>query len=95
MIYTSNIHPYSPDKTSDGEYISIPSQVKDIDWATTTCIYGWSIQGIWPSVSEHDTVGIPVCVHKSTKKNILVSGDNLGSIKLYNYPVISKKVRNI
>lgn len=83
------------DKTSNGEHIAYPSQVKEVDWASTTCTYGWSVQGLWPSISDphQNMIGKPVCVHNTTKvNNLLAMGDDCGSVKLYNHPVISKRV---
>ena len=47
-----------------GEILSLPSQIKDIEWDTYTCRYGWHVSGIWPTTVEEMKLRLsePTCV---------------------------------
>ena len=87
------------DKTDSGDEISSPSHVKDTEWESYTCRYGWPVQGIWPSATYENTGKCkkkdnslePICVHQSCN-NLLAVGTNNGDVRLYQYPAISKNV---
>ena len=80
---------------NDGAQFGLPSQLKNVDWFTYTCIYGWPVQGIWPTKkASEQAVGLaasePVCCHRSGDRKLLAAATNKGQVKLYNYPVLSK-----
>lgn len=64
-------------------------QVDKIDWSTWTCVLGSSCEGIWPVVSEVTEV-TSACL--SNDKKLLATGDDLGYVKLFKYPVKVKKM---
>lgn len=35
-------------KAETGEQHKHPHELRDVKWATFTCILGWPVQGIWP-----------------------------------------------
>jgi len=59
-------------------------QVEKIDWSTWTCVLGTSIEGVWPVISEVTEV-TAACL--SYDRRVLATGDDLGYIKLFRYPV--------
>lgn len=63
-------------------------QVEKIDWSTWTCVLGTSVEGIWPLISEVTEV-TAACL--SNNKKVLATGDDLGYVKLFRYPVKVKK----
>lgn len=64
-------------------------QVDKIDWNTWTCVLGSSCEGIWPVVSEVTEV-TSSCL--SNDRKLLATGDDLGYVKLFKYPVKVKKM---
>ncbi len=82
-------------EAEDGEYFSVPSQLRDIVWNDWTCIYGWPVQGIWPVQDEQrqSSSPEPCTCHRAPSQQLLGVGEEGGKVKLYNYPCISKKVR--
>lgn len=60
------------------------AQVEKIDWSMWTCVLGTSVEGIWPLISEVTEV-TAACL--SNDKKVLATGDDLGYVKLFKYPV--------
>lgn len=60
------------------------AQVEKIDWSMWTCVLGTSVDGIWPLISEVTEV-TAACL--SNDKKVLATGDDLGYVKLFRYPV--------
>ncbi|CAG10611.1 unnamed protein product, partial [Tetraodon nigroviridis] len=60
------------------------AQVEKIDWSMWTCVLGTSVEGIWPLISEVTEV-TAACL--SNDKKVLATGDDLGYVKLFRYPV--------
>lgn len=60
------------------------AQVEKIDWSMWTCVLGTSVEGIWPLISEVTEV-TAACL--SSDKKVLATGDDLGYVKLFRYPV--------
>jgi WD40 repeat protein len=83
--------------TDDGEIMNLPSQLKDIEWDTYTCHFGWSVQGLWPNISELQSkskstlqpLPEPTCVNRSPDHKLLAVGFSNGEVRLYQYPCIS------
>ncbi|XP_016361551.1 echinoderm microtubule-associated protein-like 5 isoform X5 [Sinocyclocheilus anshuiensis] len=71
-----------------GKKQTIPAtEVDKIDWSTWTCVLGSSCEGIWPAVSEVTEV-TSACL--SNDRKLLATGDDLGYVKLFKYPVKGK-----
>ncbi|DBA05060.1 TPA: hypothetical protein N0F65_000748 [Lagenidium giganteum] len=73
--------------TLDGAQITTPSSMKDVEWATHTCVFAWAVQGIWDysKVDEYYH-----CTSKPRGLDMVVAGNNKGEIRVYNAPCLSK-----
>ena len=75
-----------------GQQITNISSLKDIDWYTWTCIFGWPVQGIWPPCSSGDDIN--ACDVDKTKR-VIVTSDDFSKVKLFRYPSpVEKAVYN-
>ncbi|KAI9516013.1 Echinoderm microtubule-associated protein-like 5 [Dissostichus eleginoides] len=71
-----------------GKRQTIPAtEVDKIDWSTWTCVLGSSVEGIWPLINEVTEV-TAACL--SNDRKVLATGDDLGYVKLFRYPVKGK-----
>jgi microtubule-associated protein-like 6 len=82
-------HEHLNHNSNDGAHFGLPSQLKNVDWFTYTCLYGWPCQGIWPTKKEVDAP-LPVSCHRSGDRRMLAVGQSKGGVALYNYPAVSK-----
>ena len=65
--------------------------VRDVWWATYSCLFGWPVQGIWPSdeSSDNSTICAVARSHSWEKVGVVATVDSLGRVRLYNYPCAS------
>lgn len=63
--------------------------MRDIEWATNNCTITFQTIGIWPEGA--DGTDVNNCA-KSRDCRLLVTADDFGKVKLYNYPVTQPKV---
>lgn len=70
-----------------GRHITSASSTRDTDWHTWTCVLGWPVQGIWPPCSDGTDVN---AVDRNAKRDLLVTSDDFGLVKLYRYPCVAK-----
>lgn len=68
-----------------GNRINTPSSVRDVNWSSFTCIYGWPVQGIWPTKSSYDDINSCMC---SQEVGDIITGGDDGMVKLYRYPAV-------
>lgn len=60
--------------------------MKDVQWATQTCILGWPVGGVFdPSMDGTDIN----CVDRSPDGKLLAAGDDFFQVNLYRYPVVN------
>jgi WD40 repeat protein len=69
----------------DGTQVTRSRSLKDVEWATQECTFGWNVQGIWPKYSDATDVNM---LALSNSRKYLASAEDSGCIKVYNYPCI-------
>ena len=63
------------------------SRMRDEEWHTQSCIYGWSVRGIWPEGA--DGTDINACARSNHGgRDLLASCDDHGMVKIFRYPCI-------
>ena len=61
--------------------------MRDEEWATQSCIYGWHVRGVWPEGA--DGTDINACARSNTaRRALLATSDDFGTVKLFRYPCI-------
>ncbi|GMI28049.1 hypothetical protein TeGR_g2361, partial [Tetraparma gracilis] len=63
------------------------SSLRDAEWKTFTCTLGWPVQEIFPPGADGTDVN---SVMVGGEKKLVVTGDDSGVVKVFNYPVVSK-----
>lgn len=82
-------------EAASGVEITRIATLKDVDWLTCSCPYGWSVQSAWPSVDSAQAYEISA-VDRSNRNDsrasvssLLVSGDTFGTLRLFRYPCVA------
>jgi microtubule-associated protein-like 6 len=74
--------------TNDGSEVLAPSALKDESWASQTCVLGWSVQGLWPELTNGVEINGSDRSHCGT---YVASVDNRGHARMYNYPCLRRE----
>lgn len=74
------------DANTGEQQVSAPA-MRDVEWATWTCVLGWGVQGIWPKFADGTDINA-VC--RSASGRELVTADDFGRVKLFRYPCVEK-----
>lgn len=74
-------------RADSGKHITSASSVKDVNWATWTCVLGWPVRGIWLPCSDGTDVN---AVARCSKGQLLAAADDFGRVKLFRYPCVVK-----
>ena len=69
----------------DGHLDPRSKDYRDTQFATSSCVLGWNVQGIWPEGADGSDVN--GCA-RSTSGKLLATGDDYGLVKVFNYPCI-------
>lgn len=62
-------------------------EAKGIHWMTWTSVVGPEVNGIWP---KYSTVSNVNSVDANYSSAVLVTGDDLGLVKLFRFPSLKK-----
>ncbi|XP_024937136.1 echinoderm microtubule-associated protein-like 2 isoform X5 [Cephus cinctus] len=65
------------------------SMLRDVDWATHTCVISFETIGIWPEGA--DGTDVNNCTRSGDGK-LLATGDDFGKVKLFSYPACQPKM---
>jgi WD40 repeat protein len=71
--------------TTDGSQILQSTSVRDVDWHTHSCVFGWNLQGLYSIKGEEEYPSIQsIAVDPSS--SVVVCCDAKGSMRAFNYP---------
>lgn len=65
------------------ELIEFSAALKDVQWATWTCVAGWPVQGIWPKHS--DGTDVNGC-SRSKDGRVIATANEDGIVRMFRYP---------
>uniref|UniRef100_A0A8C1VEE2 EMAP like 2 n=1 Tax=Cyprinus carpio TaxID=7962 RepID=A0A8C1VEE2_CYPCA len=66
-----------------GKHVTSADVVRNLEWATSTCVLGFSVFGIWPEGADGTDINA-LC--RSHDKNLLASADDFGKVHLFSNP---------
>lgn len=72
---------------SDGKRITNKDEIKTINWASWSCVLGTEVNGIWGKYTDTNDVN---ATDAAFNHNVLVTGDDFGLVKLFNFPSVRK-----
>lgn len=71
------------------EQEKLASSMKDVDWASYSCLFGWAQRGIWPEDSDGTDINAVARSHGSTGHDgLIATADDLGKVKLFRHPCV-------
>lgn len=90
MGYELIFHDINTDDIDQSEHNSKPSSLKDLDWQTQSCTFGWSVQGIFET--DWDGTDVNMAAKNSTGNDatIVAIGDDFGNVSLFKYPCLEQ-----
>eukprot|EP00761_Pharyngomonas_kirbyi_P012382 gb/GECH01012409.1/.p1 GENE.gb/GECH01012409.1/~~gb/GECH01012409.1/.p1 ORF type:complete len:639 (+),score=155.43 gb/GECH01012409.1/:1-1917(+) len=74
--------------TESKEQIVESEEMKNVDWATRTCVLGWGVRGMW--TPDMDGTDINACC-VNYELELLAAMDDLGNVRLLNYPTLTEE----
>ena len=67
----------------DGELVTSPITVRNVEWRTHTCIFNWMTKGCWKAPAD----GVPiVSMDVSISKKLIAVAFENGELAIYNFP---------
>lgn len=70
-----------------GKPLVSKEDLKGLCWASWSCVLGPEVSGIWPKYSNQTEINAVDANHAAA---VLVSGDDLGLVKLFRFPCLRK-----
>eukprot|EP00760_Papus_ankaliazontas_P033923 PhM_4_TR6798/c0_g2_i1/m.103346/K18598/EML6; echinoderm microtubule-associated protein-like 6 len=69
----------------DCKHITSSRALADEEWDTFSCSLGWQVQGIWPMYADGTDIN---AVNRSNTRQLLATGSDDGTVRLFRYPCI-------
>ena len=63
-------------------------KVRDMEWASWTCLQGFPVMGMWQDGQCGNDIN---SCHRSPDESLLVTSDDDGFVRLFNYPCVIKE----
>lgn len=70
------------------QQIKIPRMMRDVDWFTNTCTVAYGLIGPWSNLEKGERLKV---VNRSNYRDLMVTGDTKGRLRLYKYPCSKEK----
>ncbi|KAG5836617.1 hypothetical protein ANANG_G00230250 [Anguilla anguilla] len=70
-------------EAASGKHLTSADTVRNLEWATSTCVLSFSVFGIWPDGADGTDINA-VC--RSHDARLLVSADDFGKVRLFPNP---------
>ncbi|XP_063080185.1 echinoderm microtubule-associated protein-like 5 [Engraulis encrasicolus] len=70
-----------------GKEVMNREELKMVQWASWTCALGSEVMGVWPKYSTTNDI---TSLDANFTNQVLVTADDLGTVKLYRFPCIRK-----
>ena len=85
----TNNYKYVIYEVPSGNEMKDKSLLENVTWNQWSSIYGEEVLGIWPSGTQQDYIN---CAHLAPYSSKLATGDDMGNIKLFNFPCLENNV---
>ena len=66
-----------------GKHLTNFDDLRNMDWPTWSCTFGWPVQGIFPANSDGSDVN---ACSRSPDGGVIATGDDAGRVNLYRFP---------
>ncbi|XP_041730821.1 echinoderm microtubule-associated protein-like 2 isoform X1 [Coregonus clupeaformis] len=70
-------------EASSAKHVTSIDLVRNVQWATSTCVLGFSVFGVWPDGADGTDINA-VC--RSHDSSLLASADDFGKVRLFSNP---------
>ena len=64
--------------------------MKDVDWLTQSCTFGWAVQGIYETGWDGTDVNIAAKNGVGHEAKLIATGDDFGKVNLFRYPCLEQ-----
>lgn len=75
-----------------GKPLVSKEDLKGLCWVSWSCVLGPEVSGIWPKYTNLTEINAVDANHAAA---VLVSGDDLGLVKLFRFPCVRKGFKSI
>ncbi|KAJ3087753.1 Echinoderm microtubule-associated protein-like 5 [Quaeritorhiza haematococci] len=72
-----------------GKQITSATAMKDVEWATYSCILGWPVQGIWEKGMDGTDINT---ANRNPESSCIASGDDFMNVRLHVYPAVKENL---
>jgi microtubule-associated protein-like 6 len=76
--------------TETGKQKRSASELRDVQWASWTCVLGWPVQGIFQEEMDGTDVN---AVHRNPTGNLLATADDNGMLNIFRYPAVKRRTQ--
>jgi WD40 repeat protein len=84
--YELLFHEVDHENLKNSKHVPSASKLKDVQWATQTCTFGYGVQGVFDPLA--DGTDVNNC-DRSPDGQLLASGDDFGYVNVFRYPCVA------